>query len=160
MTNAKTESKYSAPSREDCATVNEFKPLKEGAYILEVKEVKEEERNKYQSSDITTFIDLCFWVNQSCEGKEIKDMDGEVQEEGFRQLWESLDINSHGFKANGDPAKTRACLCALLGQDIEEGFSFDSIEDLSGKKVKAYVTVGKKLDGTPKNKIISYSVVE
>jgi len=152
--------KYSAPSREECKTGNEFQPLKEGAYILEVKSVNEEERNKYQSEDTSIFFDICFWVMKKTDGGVIEDVDGNQQDEGFRQLWESLDMNSSGFKANKEPAKTRACLCAILNQDSDDGFSFDDPQDLVGKQVKVYLTVGKKMNGDPKNKIISYSPAE
>lgn len=139
---------------------NQFEPLEEDQYLLSVYEAKLIERNAYQSDELRKFIQIQFVVENNISGKPIKDINGEKQEDGFRRLWETLDTTALGFKNDGTPSKTRACLCALLEQDVNEAFTFSEISDLEGKTCKGFITVAKKKDGTLKNKILKYSNYE
>ena len=135
---------------------SDFMPLAEDIYKLEVITAKIVQRQAYQSTEMRDYIQLELWVEQLDPGKPIKDVKGNTQNPGVRKLWESLDLMSRGFKPDGTPSKTRACLCALLKADPIKSFKLGSLNELIGKECKAMVGLAIKQDGSQKNKVIKY----
>ena len=133
-----------------------FAPLTEGVYKIKVETARMEEKTKYQSEELAWFIDLMFTVEATDSGSPIVDVDKKEHEAGSKKLFESLNLDSKGFKSDGTPGKTRACLCALLGVDPNDNFSLESVESLEGKDCKAFIEVAKKMNGDPKNKQSKY----
>jgi hypothetical protein len=137
---------------------SEFMPLEDDVfYRLVVDKVEVRNRPKYDDpSVIEKIIMLTFTVDGRDDGKDIKDIEDNVQEDGVRKFWEFLSTTATGFTSAGEPSKTRACICALLDKDPEDTFALNDVDSLVGKSCKGMFSLVKKQDGTVKNKCIRY----
>lgn len=144
-------------SKKDAETGG-FNPLENDVwYIITCDKAEVRERPSYDDpSTLEKVIWLQFTFDKREDGKPIKDSEGEEQKEGARLWWEWLSTTATGFKVTGSPSKTRACIYALLGKDIEEEFTGVKVEDLLGKSCKVMLEPHKRKDGSPANKALKY----
>ena len=144
-------------SKEDSDTGGgDFKALAENIYKMCVQNIELRDGTDFDGN-ACQFIMVTFAVIEAMDGKDIKDIDGDKQEPGVRLFWEWLSTTALGFKTDGTPSKTRACLSALMGQSPEDELEIDNLSELIGAECKAFLTVTKKKDGTDKNKAIKFS---
>jgi len=148
-------------SKEDSGGT-QFKPLEPDTfYKFTVDAVEVRERPQYDNPSATEkVIMITFTVDENLTGTDIYDIDGIKQEPGVRKYWEFLSTTALGFTSGGEPSKTRMCICALLGKDVEDDFALNDLDELLDKSCKAMLSLVKKQDGSPKNKVLKYSSIK
>jgi hypothetical protein len=145
-------------SKED-SSKSEFVPLKAGVYELSVLSAKVEERPVYNKpTEMEKVIQMTYFVEKSCDGGPIMNIEGGEEKDGVRRLWDSLSMTATGYKNGGtEPSKTRACVCALKGVNPDLPFTFSSLKEIDDKHCKAFIdVVNRKKDGQKANKISKY----
>ena len=132
-----------------------FALLQEEDYVLKIVELKEETQTKYQSSEQEDVINITFGIISYKDGTEAKDTDGGDTKD--RKVFFTGRPDSMGFMRDGTPAKLRALVAIVTGQDVFGELELDAWQQLLGKEVSAqiiqYIPEGKT---EKKNKIARF----
>lgn len=145
----------SLKSKEDCETEGFALLAPDVFYKFTVERVELREQQKYQSTEMETKIMLVFKV-AGVDGAPVKNIDGAV-ETNDRLFWEWLSTTSTGYKSDGTPSKTRQCLTALMGVNVDSELDLPDVDSLIGKKCRGLMDLRTKKDGGQKNVVIKYA---
>jgi len=146
-------------SKED-SKQTDFLPLEENIYKMTVDKAEVRQRPNYNDPSVMeNVIMITFSVEGTVSGEPIKDINGNIQEPNSRKFWEFLSTTAKGFRGDGKPSKTRACIFALMGKDLQDEFKGVKTEDLEGKSCKVMLELKDKKDGTLKNSAVKYSIL-
>ena len=133
-----------------------FIPLADNLYVLEVQDVKEETGPTYDGKGEQEQVIVTFKVKQPVDGSEMVDIEGQYPKNDLLKVWLNPAAISFNTRTN-QPHKARQVLTAIMGVPVESPLEIKSWDDLVGKKVKAYVSVTTKPDGTKSNKLDKFS---
>lgn len=144
---------------EEMAKRPQFIPLADNLYVLEVHDVKLEMGQTYDGTGEEEKIVITFKVKNTIDGTPLIDIEGNYPKNDLLKTW--CNPKSVGFNVKtNQPHKTRQILTAILGIPIESPIEINDWNDLVGKKVKAYISVTNKTDGTKGNKLDKFSAFE
>jgi hypothetical protein len=133
---------------------DDFGPMEDGIYVLEVLEANIERKVDIYAKEEGTMVNSIAVVFTVLDA--VKDVNGKDYPAGSRQFRDWLSLKSIGYRTDGTPSKTRQCLAALYGQQPEDSLDEVDVSDLVGKKCRAMLTP--KGEGSSYNKVLKYSI--
>jgi len=142
----------------------EFTPFAENMYLAEIVEIKVTEVQDtdwsggapVRTEEMVDQVEVTFLLESPIDGDKVLNCNGEESNFYTTKFWFSpikLGTSQRG------PSRARQFLCAVMGWDITAELSLSILEDLitakklEGKKIKLYLSLEERKDGSKKNKI-------
>jgi len=134
----------------------QFVPLTENLYVLEVQDAISEMGTTYDGKGEQEQIVITFKVLKPLDGGDLIDIEGNYPTSDTMKVWCNPAAVGFNRKTN-QPHKTRQVLTAILGVPVESPIEIEGWDDLIGKKVKAYISLTTRPDGSKGNKLDKFS---
>jgi hypothetical protein len=129
----------------------EFPLLLQEDYLLKIDELKEEEQENYDKTDMEDVINITLKVISLKDGSPAKDIEGNSAV--GRKIFFTARPNNMGFMKDGTPSKTRSLIANITHQDIFEEMELSDWQSLKDEMVNAEIIQYINQKGVKRNKI-------
>lgn len=146
--------------------MGDFAPIVKGMYVLTVRDAEEGETEErvwegagfVNTGNMVPQLTLKFLCAKENGENVIPNINGDPIEDPLYTVWIS-DANLGWNKKLNQPKQGRAVLAALLGKSPDGDISFNSPNELVGKKMKVYMSIETNKAGKERNVLVDINPV-